>query len=150
MMQRQKQDLGDIYEEIRKRPITLLQAANVEATVAPSIKDAKVLSLACRNGHYSQRFLEFGAAKVSRLESSIAMIELANAAAVEDTAMVEDTAEADDAARTANKLRFQNVDCSTPVQREEWPFNIVFGVLLLDHTLNGKEMAEMFRNASLL
>ena len=51
------------------------------------------------------------------------MIRAANAAAAaaEDAAIVEDTVEANDALRTADKLRFQVADCSTPFQREEAP-----------------------------
>ena len=146
----QKQDLGATYEEIRKLPVTLLQDANVEAAVAPFIKDAKVLNLACGNGHYSRRFLELGAAKVLGLDTSKAMIEAAIAvAAAEDVAMVEDTDEANYAARTADKLCFQVADLSPPIQREEGPFDIVFGAWLLNHASNGKEMAGIFRNASL-
>ena len=147
-MQPQKQDLGTSYEEIRKLPVTLLQDANVEAAVAPFIKDAKVLDLACGNGHYSKRFLELGAAKVLGLDNSIAMIEAANAAA-EDAAMVEDSADANDAGGTADKLRFSVADCFTPIQREEGPFDVVFGAWLLNQASNGKEMASIFRNASL-
>ena len=150
MMQSQNQDLGFTYEEIRKLPVTLLQDANVEAAVAPFIKDAKVLNLACGNGHYSRRFVELGAAKVLGLDSSRAMIEAANAvAAAEHAAMVEDTDEANFAARTADKLHFQVADCSTPIRREEGPFDVVFGAWLLNHASNGKEMADIFRNASL-
>ena len=150
MMQPQEQDLGATYEEMRKLPVTLLEDANVEAAVAPFIKDAKVLNLACGNGHYSKRFLELGAAKVLGLDSSKAMIEAANAlAAAEDAAIVEDTDKANYAARTADKLRFQVADFSTPVQRGEGPFDVVFGAWLLNHASNGEEMASMFRNASL-
>lgn len=61
MIQLQKQDLGATYEEVRRVSVTLLQDANVQAAVAPIIKDAEVLNLACGNGHYSKRFLELGA-----------------------------------------------------------------------------------------
>ena len=61
------------------------------------------------------------------------MIRTANAAAAaatENTTMVEDTEEANDAVRTADRLRFQVADCSTPVQREEGPFHVVSGAWL--------------------
>ena len=149
MIPPQKKDLGATYEEMWKLPVALLQDANVEAAVAPIIKDAKVLNLACGNGHYSKRFLELGATQVLGLDISKAMIEAANAAAAaEDAAVVEDTAEANDATWSADKLRSQVADCSTPVRREEGPFDVVFGACLLNHASNGKEMAGMFRNAS--
>ena len=67
MIQPQKQDFWVAYEEIRKLPVTLLQDASGEAAVAPFIKDANVLNLACGNGHCSKRFLELGAANFSAL-----------------------------------------------------------------------------------
>ena len=119
MIQPQRQDLGAIHEEVSELPVTLLQDAIVEAAVAPIIKDANVLNLAGGNGHYSKRFLEFGATKVLGLDSPKAMVEAANAAVTgnENIAMIEDTAEADEAAWTADKLNFQVADRSTPFRR---------------------------------
>lgn len=57
----QYDDMGAAYEEMRKLPISVLQDANVEAAVAPFIKGAKVLDLACGTGHYSKKFFEWGA-----------------------------------------------------------------------------------------
>lgn len=60
-MSTQYDDMGAAYEEMRKLPISVLQDANVEAAVAPFIKGAKVLDLACGKGYYSKKFLEWGA-----------------------------------------------------------------------------------------
>lgn len=55
-MSTQYDDIGATYEEMRQLPIAILQDANVEAAVAPFIKSAKVLDLACGTGYYSKKF----------------------------------------------------------------------------------------------
>ena len=73
-------DIGAAYGEMRKLPISVLQDANFEAAVAPFIKDAKVLDLACGTGYYSKKCLEWGAEQVVGIDISKAMEDAANAA----------------------------------------------------------------------
>lgn len=62
-------DLRAACEEMRKLPISVLQDANVEAAVAPFIKGAKVLDLACGTGYYSKKFLDGAQSRLSVLTS---------------------------------------------------------------------------------
>ena len=130
-MSTQYDDIGATYEELRKLPLTKLQDANVEAAVAPFIKDAKVLDLACGTGYYSRKFLEWGAKQVIGIDISNGMVDAANAAS-----------------RNLDRLEFRVGDCSMPVQQQSGPFDVVFGAWLLNYASNGKGMANMFRNAS--
>jgi ubiquinone/menaquinone biosynthesis C-methylase UbiE len=58
------------YDEIRKSSIALIERANVREAVAPFIKDARVLDLACRTGFYSHHFLKWEASKVVGVDIS--------------------------------------------------------------------------------
>lgn len=131
-MSTQYDDIGAAYEEMRKLPISMLQDANIEAAVAPFIKGAKVLDLACGTGYYSRLFLEWGAKQVVGIDISKAMVDAANAAST-----------------NSDRLGFYIEDCSVPVQHKDGPFDIVFGAWLLNYASDGEEMANMFRNASL-
>jgi len=48
------------YDEIRKASIALIELQNVQDIVAPFIKGASVLDLACGTGFYSFEFLKWG------------------------------------------------------------------------------------------
>ena len=130
-MSTQYDDIGATYEEMRKLPTTLLQDANVEAAVARIIKGAKVLDLACGTGYYSKKFLDWGAKQVIGIDISKGMIDAAKATL-----------------KDLDGLDFHVADCSIPVQYGEGPFDVVFGAWLLNYAADGKEMANMFRNAS--
>ncbi|MCJ1449747.1 hypothetical protein MMC28_000075 [Mycoblastus sanguinarius] len=130
-MSTQYDEIGTSYEEMRKLPAAILQDANVEAAVAPYIKGAKVLDLACGTGYYSRKFLNWGAEKVVGVDISKAMIEGAKAAS------------------SSNELSFQVGDCSKPVQFEGGPFDLVFGAWLLNYASSGKDMANMFHTVAL-
>ena len=130
-MPTQYDDIGATYEEMRKLPIAILQDANVEAAVAPFIKGAKVLDLACGTGYYSKKFLGWGAKQVVGVDISKGMVDTANATSA-----------------TLEGLSFHVADCSMPVRYEDGPFDMVFGAWLLNYASHGKEMANMFRNAS--
>ncbi len=130
-MSTQYDDIGATYEEMRQLPIAILQDANVEAAIAPFIKDAKVLDLACGTGYYSHKFLEWGAKQVVGVDISKGMVDAANAGSTD-----------------LGKLNFHVGDCSVPFQYDRGPFDVVFGAWLLNYASDGKVMANMFRNAS--
>lgn len=131
-MTTQYDDIGATYEEMKKLPVAKLEHANVEAAVSPFIKGAKVLDLACGTGYYSKKFLGWGAKQVLGVDISKGMVDAANAASA-----------------NLHGLKFHVADGSVPVQYEDGPFDVVFGAWLLNYASNGKEMADMFRNASL-
>ncbi|CAF9922408.1 MAG: hypothetical protein ALECFALPRED_002078 [Alectoria fallacina] len=116
---------------MRKLPIAILQDANVEAGIASFIKGAKVLDLACGTGYYSKRFLEWGAKQVVGVDISKAMVDAANATST-----------------NLHALSFHVTDCSVPFRYEDGVFDVVFGAWLLNYASHGKEMVNMFRNAS--
>lgn len=130
-MSAQYDDIGATYEEMRKLPIAILQDANVKAAVAPFIKGAKILDLACGTGYYSKQFLECGAKQVVGIDISKGMVDAANASS-----------------SNLQGLSFYVADCSVPVRYDDGPFDIVFGAWLLNYASKGEEMASMFRNAS--
>ncbi len=130
-MSTQYDDIGATYEEMRQLPVSILQDANVEAAIAPFIKDAKVLDLACGTGYYSQKFLEWGAKQVVGVDISKGMVDAANAGSAH-----------------LDRLRFHVGDCSVPFQYDGGPFDVVFGAWLLNYASDSKAMADMFRNAS--
>ena len=130
-MSSQYDDIGATYEEMRKLPISKLQDANVKAAVAPFIKGAKVLDLACGTGYYSKKFLDWGAKQVVGIDISKGMVDAANAASA-----------------NLDRLSFHVGNCSVPVRHKDGPFDVVFGAWLLNYASDGQEMADMFRNAS--
>lgn len=56
------------YDELRTSSIAQIECNNVQEAVAPFIKDASVLDLACGSGFYSYAFLRWGANKVVGVE----------------------------------------------------------------------------------
>ena len=124
------------YDEIRKTSIAVIEHDNVQETVAPFIKDARVLDLACGSGFYSYDFLKWGASKVVGVDISSAMIEEARAASSHDPS-------------NSARIDFKLADCSKPVPYEGGPFDLVFGAWLLNYARSGKDMVDMFRNVAL-
>ena len=124
------------YDEIRKTSNALIERANVQEAVAPFIKNACVLDLACGSGFYSYHFLNWGASKVVGVDLSPAMIEEARSAS---SAIPSNNATID----------FIVADCSKPVPYQGGPFDVVFGAWLLNYAPSGEHMVDMFRNAAL-
>ena len=124
------------YDEIRKSSIALIERTNVQEIVAPFIKDARVLDLACGSGFYSHDFLKWGASKVVGVDISSAMIEEARASG---SPVPSDSATID----------FVLADCFKPMLYQGGPFDIVFGAWLLNYASCGKAMVDMFRNVAL-
>ena len=135
-MSTQYENIRAAYDEIRKTSIALIEHANVQEILAPFIRDARVLDLACGSGFYSYHLLKWGASKVVGVDISPAMLEEARAASSEiysDSAII----------------HFILADCSKPVAYEGGPFDVVFGAWLLNYAPSGKEMVNMFRNVAL-
>ena len=124
------------YDEIRKASIALIERANVQEAVAPFIKHARVLDLACGSGFYSYHLLKWGASKVVGVDISPAMIEEARAAGSQVPS-------------NSTTIEFRIGDCSKPVRYDGGPFDVVFGAWLLNYAPSGKDMVDMFHNVSL-
>lgn len=124
------------YDEIRKTSIPLIERANVQEAVAPFIKHAHVLDLACGSGFYSYHLSKWGASKVVGVDISNAMIEEARAAISQIPS-------------NSATIEFILADCSKPVPYEGGPFDIVFAAWLLNYAPTGKDMVDMFRNVAL-
>ncbi|KAL9134310.1 MAG: hypothetical protein Q9175_004505 [Cornicularia normoerica] len=124
------------YDEIRKSSNALIERANVQEAVAPFIKNARVLDLACGSGFYSYHFLKWGASKVIGVDISPAMIDEARAASSQVPSQ-------------SATIDFKLADCSKPVPYEGGPFDVVFGAWLLNYAPSGKDMVEIFRNVAL-
>lgn len=125
------------YDEMRKRSIALIEHANVQSAVAPFIKDANVLDLACGSGFYSYDFLKWGARKVVGVDISSAMVNQARAAASSRLPP------------NSGSIAFKVADCSKPESYEGGPFDLVFSAWLLNYASNKHELVEMFRNVAL-
>ena len=120
------------YDEMRKRSIALIERANVQEVLAPFIKDARVLDLACGTGFYSCYFPRWGASKVVGVDISPVMVEEARAASSHGAT-----------------IDFRVADCSKPEPYEGGPFDVVFGAWLLNYAASRRDMVEMFRNVAL-
>ena len=90
------------YDEIRKTSNALIERANVQETLAPFIRDARVLDLACGSGFYSHHFPSWGASKVVGVDISPAMIKEARSASPSIHS-------------NSATIDFQIADCSRPV-----------------------------------
>ena len=136
-MSTQYDSIQAAYDEWRTRSIALIEHANVKSAVAPFIKDANVLDLACGSAFYSYDLLEWGAQKVVGVDISPVMIKEAQAAASSRT--IPDNA----------SINFKVADCMEPVAYDGGPFDLVFAAWLLNYAPSGKELVKMFRNVAL-
>lgn len=123
-------------DEIRKTSNALIERANVQEAVAPFIKYARVLDLACGSGFYSYHLLKCGASKVVGVDISSAMIEEARAAGPQVPS-------------NNATIDFRTADCSKPVPYDGGPFDVVFAAWLLNYAPSGKDMVDMFRSDEL-
>ena len=125
------------YDEMRTRSIALLEHADVQSAVAPFIKDARILELACGSAFYSYDLLRWGASKVIGIDISTAMVEKARDAAGARQI------------RDSSTIEFRVADCSKPMSFEGGPFDLVFAAWLLNYASSSGELVEMFRNGAL-
>ncbi|KAK0622691.1 hypothetical protein B0T14DRAFT_494303 [Immersiella caudata] len=69
--------IGEKYKVIKQLPTAVAEKSKVHAAIAPLVKDARVLDLACGTGFFSRLLIEWGAASVVDVDPSPAMIEAA-------------------------------------------------------------------------
>ena len=130
-MSNQYDNIGEAYNITKELTITLLQDANVEAVIKPYIRGARVLDLACGNGHHSRACIGWGASSVVGVDISSTMIDVARRST------------------TAEKIEFEIADCTKPKKYRGGEYDLVFAGWLLNYAPSGKDMANMFRNVAL-
>ncbi|KAI4268475.1 MAG: hypothetical protein L6R38_007835 [Xanthoria sp. 2 TBL-2021] len=118
------------YDDFRKMPGALFEKHNVEKTLSPFLKGAKVLDLACGSGHYSNLFISWGASQVVGVDISPGMISNAKVRSRSD------------------RLTFLVGDCSQPLSVPGGPFDIVFAGWLLNYAPDSATLTNMYRNIS--
>ena len=121
------------YDEFRNCTISLIERVNVQEAVAPFVKDARVLDLACGSGFYSHELLKWGASKVVGVDISSAMVAEARAGS----------------SHSSSTIDFKIADCAKSVPYEGGPFDLVFAAWLLNYAASGKDLVDMFRNIAL-
>jgi len=127
--------IGAAYADIVKTsPFVAVEQANLRTVLGPRIKGARVLDLACGEGHFSRLWLEWGASYVLGVDLSAEMIQVARAK-MDGHPLIE-----------KGKLEFQVGDAMTlgKIDNKEGEFDIVTGCWLLNYTENGNDMARMF------
>ena len=119
------------YDYIRTASIALIERENVHEKVAPFIKKARILELACGSGFYTYSFLEWGASSVLGVDISSIML--------------------DEAKRQGEgkKVSFIQADCSIPRAYDGGPFDVVFGAWLLNYAPDRVGLVNIFRNIAI-
>ena len=130
-MSNQYDNIGEAYNIKGELAVTLLQDANVEAVIKPYIRGARVLDLACGNGHHSRACIGWGASSVVGVDISPTMIDVARRST------------------TSEKIVFEVADCSKPQKYRGGEYDLVFAGWLLNYAPSGSDMADMFRNVAL-
>ena len=134
-MSTQYDNIQGPYDACRECSIAMIERENVETTVAPYIKNARVLELACGSGFYTYHFLKWGARSVTGVDISPVMIEEAKRRAPSDM--------------MTGTVDFKLADCSKVTSYEEEPFDIVFGAWLLNYAPDRAALVDMFRNIAI-
>ncbi|KAL2066566.1 hypothetical protein VTL71DRAFT_2637 [Oculimacula yallundae] len=117
------------YDYIRGASIAFIERENVQDAVAPFIKDARVLELACGTGFYTYSFLSWGAHSILGVDISSVMLNSAR--------------------RADQNASFIQADCSIPTPYPGGPFDIIFGAWLLNYAPDRTGLVNMFRNIAL-
>lgn len=123
------------YDEIRKTSIAIIERENVHRAVAPFVKGARVLDLACGSGFYSLEFLYWGASHVVGVDIASGMLAEAHTLS--------------NAAGIATQITLLQADCTEPVAYAAGPFDLVFGAWLLNYAPSKTVLTAMFRNIAL-
>lgn len=139
-MSTQYDDIQAPYDYIRKKSIAIIEHENVRDTVAPFIKTARVLELACGSGFYTYDFLKWGASAVVGVDISPAMIEEARR---------QGGPVASSPSSTNGTIDFTLADCSKPTSYAGGPFDLVFGAWLLNYAPDRAGLVDMYRNIAL-
>ncbi|KAH8812470.1 S-adenosyl-L-methionine-dependent methyltransferase [Xylogone sp. PMI_703] len=127
--QQQYDTIQGPYDYIRTASIAFIERENVQAKVAPFIKNARVLELACGSGFYTYNFLAWGASSVLGVDISSVMI--------------------DEARRQGKAVSFIQADCSIPKAYDGGPFDVVFAAWLLNYAPDRAGLVNMFRNIAM-
>jgi SAM-dependent methyltransferase len=133
-MSTQYDNIGTQYNYLKTLPIAKLERVNVRDAVAPYVKGAKVLDLACGTGFYSRALLEWGAQEVVGMDISSEMVKAAEAE-VQKVALAE-----------KQKYSFAVGDASEPFKLDNGPFDLVLGVWLLNYAPDHEVMTRMWKN----
>jgi SAM-dependent methyltransferase len=129
MAKQQYDTIQGPYDYIRTASIAFIERENVHDKVAPFIKNARVLELACGTGFYTYSFLEWGASSVLGVDISSVMI--------------------NEAKQAGKDVSFIQADCSIPKAYNGKPFDLVFGAWLLNYAPDREGLVNMFRNIAL-
>jgi SAM-dependent methyltransferase len=133
-MSTQYDNIGTQYNYLKTLPIAKLERINVRDAIAPYVKGAKVLDLACGTGYYTRALLEWGAEEVVGMDISSEMVKAAKAEA-QKVALAE-----------KQKFSFAVGDVSEPFKLDSGPFDLVLGVWLLNYAPDHEVMARMWKN----
>ena len=132
-MSTQYDQIGALYNDMKALPAAKLERANVYAAIAPHIKGARVLDLACGTGYYTRYLFEWGAHEVIGYDISPEMVKGARAAS-EQWGLTD-----------AQKCSFFVGDASQPLHLDE-PVDLVFGAWLLNYAPDAEVMTAMWSN----
>lgn len=130
-MSTQYDNIGAAYNELKTLPRARIERINIRDAVAPYVKGARVLDLACGTGYYTRALLEWGAVEVVGLDISPEMV---NAAMAETTPA------------PGQKCLFAVGDASEPFKLESGPFDLVLGIWLLNYAPSAEVMTKMWAN----
>ena len=128
------------YDYVRTRTIAFIEHENVQTTIEPFIKDARILELACGSGYYTYDFLKWGGKSVLGVDISPVMIEEARR---QGNNLKDSIPDVD------SKTSFIVRDCTKPEAFAGGPFDLVFGAWLLNYAPDRATLTDMFRNISL-
>ncbi|KAL8810883.1 MAG: hypothetical protein Q9200_002231 [Gallowayella weberi] len=131
------------YDYIRKKSIAYIEHENTRTTLAPYIKGARILELACGSGFYTYDFLAWGASSVLAVDISPVMIEQARQGGSSPVGTTPSSVDAQ------GKIDFLLADCAQAERYPGGPFDIVFGAWLLNYAPDRKGLLDMFRNIAL-
>ncbi|KAL8784902.1 MAG: hypothetical protein Q9213_003715, partial [Squamulea squamosa] len=129
------------YDYIRQKSIAYIEHENVRTTLAPYIKDARVLELACGSGFYTYDFLSWGASSVLGVDISPIMIQQAKAGGSSPVGTHPTSV-----LTNGRTVDFLLADAAKPETYPGGPFDIVFGAWLLNYAPDRKGLVDMFRN----
>ena len=130
-MSNQYDNIGEAYNIKAKLAVTFLQDADVEAIIKPYIPSARVLDLACGNGHHSRACIGWGANSVGGVDISSIMIDVARKSTISEN------------------IIFEMADRSKPRKYRGGEHDLIFAGWLLNYAPSGKEMADMLHNVAL-
>ena len=130
-MSTQYDNIGAVYDDVKGLPVGRIEHINVRDAVAPYVKGARVLDLACGMGYYTLALLEWGAKEVIGMDISPEMVKAAKAKA----------------AKTGEqRCSFAVGDASEPFTLASGPFDLVLGVWLLNYAPSAEVMTKMWQN----